>query len=421
MPPPASAFAAATAPTDPPLGAPGRERDHSVAPGDESRHIPAPVALGEAAQPLATAGVVRAAVPLQARGTSTESPAAEPRGTRLGRAVRSLKDLFGATTEPAASQTTSDEPTAGGNSGRRPPTPILPRESLFRDPQSLVPAFQAGPLVAARLSPGPLSAARHPSLDASRLAPVGGGVSGAVLQSLHGNEEASSLVSAALLASERALNPARSRLPVASSLAPSAAQHALAADAPWSGSALQWGRTPDAARSAPHRAPADARHISERIAAIDGDDPSHPRPSAADDGRALGVFSGAGDAPPPALAADHGTRPGEPSTHHDDVDPGADAQRLAADLGLGGAHDEPDVSQTIEFPPPPGETAAAHTPGDVATPSPLATDGSHTPHGQDRPSPADSDAVYERILDRLRHDLLAERERLGALIPELPE
>jgi hypothetical protein len=33
----------------------------------------------------------------------------------------------------------------------------------------------------------------------------------------------------------------------------------------------------------------------------------------------------------------------------------------------------------------------------------------------------DPDALYEHVVERLRNDLRAERERLGSLVPELPE
>jgi hypothetical protein len=65
--------------------------------------------------------------------------------------------------------------------------------------------------------------------------------------------------------------------------------------------------------------------------------------------------------------------------------------------------------QTLSFPPPPDVPAAAGTA--AVAPQP------HTPA-----APAsDPEDVYEHLVERLRHDLRAERERFGALIPELPE
>ncbi len=64
--------------------------------------------------------------------------------------------------------------------------------------------------------------------------------------------------------------------------------------------------------------------------------------------------------------------------------------------------------RTVAFPPPQGE-AVAGEPATASASAPAA------------PAAPDPDELYEHVLDRLRHELLVERERLGSLIPELPE
>ena len=69
--------------------------------------------------------------------------------------------------------------------------------------------------------------------------------------------------------------------------------------------------------------------------------------------------------------------------------------------------------QTVSFPAPRDEVDAGPA-GDALAPAQAQERGSS------RAEP-DPDELYEHVLDRLRHELLAERERLGSLIPELPE
>lgn len=83
--------------------------------------------------------------------------------------------------------------------------------------------------------------------------------------------------------------------------------------------------------------------------------------------------------------------------------------------GVNDALDQPAAGiRTVSFPSPPAEADEQGVPGEPATATAAASE-------QRAPAAPDPDELYEHVLDRLRHELLAERERLGSLIPELPE
>jgi hypothetical protein len=100
---------------------------------------------------------------------------------------------------------------------------------------------------------------------------------------------------------------------------------------------------------------------------------------------------------------------------------------------------DPEQRIAIAFPTPADEAGSAAADSQAAADGPQSASGvdPHSAMGVDRPSATgvdrdgmtgpphapgpDPEELYEHFLERLRHDLLAERERLGSLIPELPE
>lgn len=125
------------------------------------------------------------------------------------------------------------------------------------------------------------------------------------------------------------------------------------------------------------------------------------------------------------------------SVHLDESDPAPPPllrtapDRLALAAGAALQH-EPDDQATVMFPPPTGReaptlarqeaTLSTPPPAPSTPPTPPATLSPSTP----APAPAEAasgasiDDVYEQVLERLRRDLLAERERMGDLLGELP-
>jgi hypothetical protein len=94
-------------------------------------------------------------------------------------------------------------------------------------------------------------------------------------------------------------------------------------------------------------------------------------------------------------------------------------------------------SASVTFAPPPDEAPAARVSSAAVPTEPLAGDaGTNVPAltaatstaSATTPTAAPSraqraayfDDVYDRVVERLRHDLLAERERMGELVNDLP-
>jgi hypothetical protein len=92
---------------------------------------------------------------------------------------------------------------------------------------------------------------------------------------------------------------------------------------------------------------------------------------------------------------------------------------VAASAPDPGASPDPSSSPGVSTPPDPGGSADAagqgsDAPGSGAPPPGPAAGGSHA-----AASP-ETDDLYEHIIERLRRDLLSERERMGDLLGDLP-
>jgi len=121
------------------------------------------------------------------------------------------------------------------------------------------------------------------------------------------------------------------------------------------------------------------------------------------------------------------------SVHLDESDPAPPPllrtapDRLALAAGATLQH-EPDDQATVMFPPPTGREAPtlARQEATLSTPPPAPTPPATLSPSTPAPAPAEAasgasiDDVYEQVLERLRRDLLAERERMGDLLGELP-
>jgi hypothetical protein len=102
--------------------------------------------------------------------------------------------------------------------------------------------------------------------------------------------------------------------------------------------------------------------------------------------------------------------------------------RLAAGTGATMARSE-SGAETVTFAPPPDSptAAASSTPAEPA-PAAVATVAAGDAGASPRPAPApgtappeiDVDEVYDRVVERLRHDLVTEYERIGRPLDHLP-
>jgi hypothetical protein len=102
---------------------------------------------------------------------------------------------------------------------------------------------------------------------------------------------------------------------------------------------------------------------------------------------------------------------------------GTSALELAAVTGATIAREG--SRDTVTFAAPPGEMAGSAPPVDDAIPAASASSRpALAAAAPDRPassrSGAEFDDVYEQVMERLRHDLLVERERMGDLLDGLP-
>jgi len=117
------------------------------------------------------------------------------------------------------------------------------------------------------------------------------------------------------------------------------------------------------------------------------------------------------------------------------------AARLAEATGASVSHDADSGAETVTFPRPSGAAfapavALMRAPDDSGTggadnqggePAPAAAPAA--PPSQPAPAPApssggggggDIDEIYDQVMQRLRRDLLADRERMGDLLGDLP-
>jgi hypothetical protein len=99
--------------------------------------------------------------------------------------------------------------------------------------------------------------------------------------------------------------------------------------------------------------------------------------------------------------------------------------RLAAATGAAYS-EEPGGMETVVFPRPMGaagstifrdDAAADPAPAPAATPAPAAPPA---PSGGGGGGGGDIDEIYDQVIERLRRDLLADRERMGDVLGDLP-
>jgi hypothetical protein len=137
---------------------------------------------------------------------------------------------------------------------------------------------------------------------------------------------------------------------------------------------------------------------------------------------------------PPAVAralarlAEPGGGPGRSGAAQARRDDSTSGARLAAATGAAFSSD-PDGFETVVFPHPSGFEAAsgmisrAPVDGNDDSPPPPATASSPAPAD---PPPAassgggDIEEIYDQVIERLRRDLLADRERMGDVLGDLP-